>query len=143
MEARLGARPSIDSLEPRVHIRQRRIERLSDARGEIQRGVQDDVRDRETIRHDEITPRDQPVQPFEPRPGDALEARRRIRFAGDAILEQLQPFGETKAVVEVLRDILLDPTLPLARLGPVFRRRTDESRVRVLLLEIILTSSPA
>src|SRR5208337_3552508 len=64
MQARLGAGPRPDALEPGVHILHRRIEWLIDAAAEVERAIQNDVGDGEPIARDVILALEQLVEPL-------------------------------------------------------------------------------
>src|SRR5581483_347671 len=137
MEARLRAGARIDALEPRIHVLQRRIDLLAHARAEVERAVQDDVRNGEALAGDPLLALEQAIEPLEVvlhgrfHPGGA--------FGNQAhpALEDLLAFGEAKAVVEKLGDLEFDAALPLARFRALFWRGADQGRVGMLLLEVL------
>src|ERR1019366_1340309 len=98
IQTRFGAGPRFDALEPRVHILERRVDLLINAAAEVERAIQNDVRDREAIAHDIFLALEQAVEPFEPVLHDCLQPGRRFRQDADTVLEELRALGESEGV---------------------------------------------
>ena len=109
---------------------------LSDAIRKVERAIEDYVSDRKAVRDDMVAAGDQSVEPLETRLRNPFQARCRVGLARHAILEERKPFGEAEPVVQILRDILLDAPLPLARLGAILRCCANQRRVGVFLLKV-------
>src|SRR5208337_4107384 len=136
MQARLGAGPRPDALEPGVHILHRRIEWLIDAAAEVERAIQNDVGDGEPIARDVILALEQLVEPLELVLHDRLQTGGRLGQNAHPILEHLQSLGIAEAVVEMLGDQQLDAALPLAGLGAFLGGGADERGRRMFLFEV-------
>src|SRR5262249_52091330 len=131
------ARASGDPFEPAVDVPEAAVDRLAHTTAEICGAVEDDVGDREAGTDDPGLPSEQSVQPGEGVANRRLQTLRCLGQDAQAWTEELDPFGEAKAVVEMLRDPELDASLPAAGFRPLLRRRPHEGRHRVLLFQVL------
>src|SRR5579883_2173197 len=129
-----GAWSRFHALEPGGDVLVGRIERLADALHEVEEGEQKDIGRGDPAAGDERLAGHQAVQPLELVPGGRLQPVGRLRDAADAVLEQLQPLGEAKAVGRRLDDVEIDAPRPHAGDGALRRRVADQRGLVALQL---------
>src|SRR5262249_46012003 len=93
--------------------------------------------DREPRTDDPALGPEQAVEPGEVVADRGLQTLRRLGHDAQTRAEELDPFGEAEAVVEVLRDPQLHASLPAARFRALLRSRSHERWWRVLPLQVL------
>src|SRR5262245_419723 len=130
MNARFGARPGGNSIEPRTDILERSVEGLADGAAEIQEAIERDVGEREAIATNPLLTGDQTIEPHESLACNRLEITRCGGNHVEAILEDRDAFAVAEAIGQWPGDGEIDTSRPHTRLGFFFGVAADQRWIR-------------